>query len=106
MTQQEITTLITTGGRFRIVYKDSANEITERVIDIERIFTHEHTNSRLLVAFCWRRRALRTFNMNNILAAMPDDSIAISSFGMIAAVTKGNAGAFHVAHEAFFAAVA
>jgi len=103
MAQQSIAQTVTEGSRVRIVYLDPQGEISERVIDVERIFTHEQTGNRLVVAFCWRRRALRTFNMRGILAAMPDDSVMIASFGMIAAVTRSDAHGFMVARNAVLA---
>ena len=97
-------TLISTGGQFRIVYRDPQGEITERVIRVERIFTHEATNSRLIVAWCYRRNAYRTFNAAGILAAMPDDSTTVASFAMSDAVSAQDTEAFSRAYQALHAA--
>jgi predicted DNA-binding transcriptional regulator YafY len=96
--------LISTGGQFRIVYKDGEGEISERVIRVERIFTHEATNNRLIVAWCYRKNAYRTFNAAGILAAMPDDSTQITTFAMSAAVTAQDTDAFIRAYAMVHAA--
>jgi len=97
------TDLITLGKRVRIVYRDAANEITERVIDIERVYT-SGTGATVIIALCHRRGQTRTFDASRILAAMPDDSTTITSFSMSKAVSEGDADAFHVAYQAIHAA--
>jgi predicted DNA-binding transcriptional regulator YafY len=97
MTTNTVTQTIATGGTFRIVYRDGAGELTERCIRVERIFTHEATGHRLIVAWCYRRQAYRTFNAAQIVWAMPDDSTALSTFGMADAVRRQDIGAFRAA---------
>ncbi|MCA1668917.1 MAG: hypothetical protein LC793_16280 [Thermomicrobia bacterium] len=74
--------LLTLGRRCRIVYRAADGEITERVIDVERVYT-SGTGATVVVAFCHRRGATRTFNAANILAAMPDDSTVTTTFGQM-----------------------
>jgi predicted DNA-binding transcriptional regulator YafY len=95
--------LLTLGRRVRIIYKDQAGEVTERVIDVERIYT-SGTGATVVIAFCHRRGATRTFDASRIIAAMPDDSTTITSFAMSAAVTAQDTERFHAAREAFYAA--
>jgi predicted DNA-binding transcriptional regulator YafY len=58
---------ITEGARYRIVYRDCHNEITERVIDVKRIYRCLTTRNILVLAYCHRRGADRTFNGAGIL---------------------------------------
>jgi predicted DNA-binding transcriptional regulator YafY len=87
MTTNTVAQTITEGSRVRIVYKDHANEITERVIDVERIW-QARNGAMCVIAFCHRRGERRTFDESRILAAMPDDSTFIHTFGMIAAAHR------------------
>ncbi len=96
--------LITLGQRIRIVYMDGAGEITERVIDIDRIYRCTSKGRCLVVAHCFRRNEVRSFDMARILDAMPDDSTQITTFAMSAAVTSGDVEAFHAAYQAIHAA--
>lgn len=97
------TDLIIFGKRVRIVYRDGAGEVTERVVDIERVYRSAKGDT-LIVGFCHRRGQNRTFNAANILAAMPDDSTTIATFAMSAAVTANDAEAFSAAYQALHAA--
>lgn len=103
MSTNSVAQIVTEGSRVRIVYHDGKH-ITERVLDVQRVFTHERTGNALVIGYCHRRRETRTFNMQGILAAMADDSTTISTFAMSAAVTNGDTDAFHAAYEAFYAA--
>ncbi len=95
--------LITLGQRVRIVYKDGAGDVTERVIDIDRIYACTSKGRCLVTAYCHRRNEYRTFNADNILAAMPDESTTITTFAMSAAVTAQDTEAFHTAYAALHA---
>jgi predicted DNA-binding transcriptional regulator YafY len=92
-----VTEILSSERQVRIVYRDGAGELTERCIRVERIFTHEATGHRLIVAWCYRRQAYRTFNAAHIVWAMPDDSTALSTFGMAEAVRRQDIGAFRAA---------
>ena len=92
--------LITLGQRIRIIYKDGAGEVTERVIDIDRIYACTSKGRCLVVAHCFRRNEVRSFDMARILAAMPDDSTQITTFAMSAAVTAHDVEAFSKAYTA------
>jgi predicted DNA-binding transcriptional regulator YafY len=100
---QSITDVVTEGARIRIVYRDGANEITERVIDVERVWECKG-GATCILAFCHRRNERRTFDQARILAAMTDDSTTITSFAMSAAVTRGDTDAFSRAYQAVRAA--
>lgn len=90
---------ITEGRRYRIIYHTTTpNEITERVIDCKKVYRGVNGDL-LVIAYCHRRGATRTFSAANILFAMEDESTAIASFGMHAAVTNGDAEAFHRFYE-------
>jgi predicted DNA-binding transcriptional regulator YafY len=80
--RQSITSIITQGGRFRIVYKDHQGEITERCIDVDRIWTSRN-GATCVFALCHRRNAYRSFDMARILAAMPDDSTVVTTFAQM-----------------------
>lgn len=95
--------LIIFGKRVRIVYSDSAGEVTERVIDIERVY-RSAAGATCIVGFCHRRGQTRTFNAANILAVMPDESTTIATFAMSAAVSNQDVEAFHAAYQAIHAA--
>jgi predicted DNA-binding transcriptional regulator YafY len=97
--KQNLTTLLVPGARVRILYRDSRNELTERVVDVDRYIACTSKGRALLIGFCWRRLEYRTFAVENILFAMEDESTAIASFGMHAAVTNGDAEAFHRFYE-------
>lgn len=96
------TDLLTLGRRMRIVYRDGAGEVTERVIDVERVYT-SGTGATVVIGFCHRRGATRTFDAANILAAMPDESITITTFAMSKAVANQDTAAFTVAYAALHA---
>jgi predicted DNA-binding transcriptional regulator YafY len=73
--------VITENARVRMIYRTADGDISERVVDIGRIFTHESTGNRLVVGFCHRRHEQRTFNGENILWAMPDTETDVVTFG-------------------------
>lgn len=75
--------LITLGQRIRIIYKDGGGEVTERVIDIDRIYACTSKGRCLITAFCHRRGEYRTFDASRILVAMPDDSTVVTTFGQM-----------------------
>jgi predicted DNA-binding transcriptional regulator YafY len=73
--------VITENARVRMVYRTADGDISERVVDIGRIFTHENTGNRLIIGFCHRRHEQRTFNGENIIAAMPETDTDVVTFG-------------------------
>lgn len=78
-TMKSITELIEVGAMLRLVYSDVDGEITERVVRIER--TMPNTKYGLaFFAHCYRRDAIRLFRADRVLAAMPDTSIALTTF--------------------------
>jgi hypothetical protein len=80
MSHTDVTTVVTEGSRVRIVYKDHADEITERVIDVERIYPCTSKGRCLVAAHCFLRNEYRHFDMARILFAMADTSTALITF--------------------------
>jgi predicted DNA-binding transcriptional regulator YafY len=103
MSNTTVAQTIKQGGRFRIMYRDHENEITERVIDVDRIWEAK-SGATCVFALCHRREQYRTFDLARIIAAMPDDSTTIATFAMSAAVTDGDTEAFSRAYAAVHAA--
>jgi hypothetical protein len=81
MSHTDVTTVVTEGSRVRIVYKDHADEITERVIDVERVYPCTSKGRCLVAAHCFLRNEYRHFDMARILFAMPDDDTTLVTFG-------------------------
>lgn len=99
MLNKNFSTLLVPGARVRILYRDSRNEVTERVVDVDRYIACTSKGRALMIGFCYRRQQYRTFAVENILWAVEDESTAIASFGMHAAVTNGDTEAFHRFYE-------
>jgi predicted DNA-binding transcriptional regulator YafY len=80
-TTTSIAQTVIEGAQVRIVYKDHADEITERVIDVERIYPCTSKGRCLVAAHCFLRNEYRHFDMARILFAMADTSTALVTFG-------------------------
>ena len=100
MSKNSVARIVTEGAQCRIVYCDGAGEITERVILVDRVYPCTSKGRCLVVAHCFRRNEVRSFDMARILAAMPDDSTQITTFAMSAAVTAHDVEAFSKAYTA------
>jgi hypothetical protein len=70
---------ITEGSRVRMIYKSAESGITERVVDVERVWTCK-AGCTAFVGFCHARGEHRTFNLANVLFAMADTSTALVTF--------------------------
>jgi hypothetical protein len=79
MSHTDVTTVVTEGARVRIVYKDHAGEVTERVIDVERVWECKG-GATCILAFCHRRGERRTFDQARILFAAPDSGSPLATF--------------------------
>ncbi|MBM7601581.1 putative DNA-binding transcriptional regulator YafY [Virgibacillus halotolerans] len=51
--------------KIMIYYMDSDNRVTQRIIRVIQMEVHS------IVAFCYYRRQIRTFRLNNILSVGP-----------------------------------
>ena len=67
--------VIREGNRYRIIYRDHGGEITERVIDVERIW-QAGNGATCVMAHCHLRGERRTFDMARIIDAMPETTTA------------------------------
>ncbi|GGB27001.1 hypothetical protein GCM10011409_00350 [Lentibacillus populi] len=53
------------GSNLEMIYLDSNNKITQRTIKVLQ------TNSDTILAYCYSKRQVRSFKVNNILSFLP-----------------------------------
>jgi predicted DNA-binding transcriptional regulator YafY len=78
-TTNSIAQTVTEGSRVRMIYKSVESGITERVVDVERVWTCK-AGCTAFVGFCHTRGEHRTFNLANVLFAMADDDTTLVTF--------------------------
>lgn len=72
MAQNQYRILFTPDAVIRMVYRAADGEITERIVEVERIHTMA-SGGTAIFAHCRRRNEARCFNLANVLFAMVDD---------------------------------
>lgn len=53
------------GSKLEMIYIDHNNKITKRTIKVLK------ANDDILLAYCYNKRQVRTFKINNILSTLP-----------------------------------
>lgn len=79
MSHTQYDTIITEGATVKMVYRSVESGITERIVTVDCVWECAHGMA--FVAFCQKRGTRRTFNMANVLFAMPADDAPLMTFG-------------------------
>jgi len=81
MLVNDLISILGQSNRIRLIYRDAQNEVTERVVDVERFYRCTSKGRALVVGYCHRRREYRTFAVDAILWAMPEADATVETFG-------------------------